>query len=103
MQSAIRARNLTFPIRGAIDNFKMPADAEYREWLEPAIASFLTGEPIARPETASFGCAIETAYYRIPGRLVPPPQRRSPPARQMLSPGKRPHRHNTSLAGDARC
>ena len=55
--------------RGAIDNFRFPADPEYREWLEPAVASFLAGEPIARAETASFGCAIETAYYRLPGQL----------------------------------
>jgi AhpC/TSA family len=55
--------------RGAIDNFKMPADPEYLPWLEPAIASFLAGQPIARPETASFGCAIETVYFQIPGQL----------------------------------
>ena len=55
--------------RGAIDNFRMPIDPEYRAWLDPAIESFLKGEPIARPETASFGCAIETAYYKLPGQL----------------------------------
>jgi hypothetical protein len=55
--------------RGAIDNFKMPADHEYQAWLEPAIASFLAGQPIARPETASFGCAIETVYFQIPSQL----------------------------------
>lgn len=55
--------------RGAIDNFRMPGDPEYVPWLEPAIASFIAGEPIARPETASFGCAIETVYYQIPGQL----------------------------------
>jgi peroxiredoxin len=59
----------TLHYRGAIDNFKMHGDPEYMAWLEPAIASFLAGEPIARPETASFGCAIETVYYRIPGQL----------------------------------
>lgn len=61
------ARELCY--RGAIDNFRMPADPEYRAWLEPAIRSFLAGEPIARPETASFGCPIETVYYRLPGQL----------------------------------
>jgi hypothetical protein len=55
--------------RGAIDNFRMPADPEYIPWLEPAIASFLDGAPVERPETASFGCAIETVYYQIPRQL----------------------------------
>jgi peroxiredoxin len=55
--------------RGAIDNFKIPADNEYVAYLEPAIDSFLAGEPIARPETASFGCAIETVYYHLPKQL----------------------------------
>jgi peroxiredoxin len=59
----------TLHYRGAIDNFRMPGDPEYTAWLEPAIASFLAGEPIARPETASFGCAIETVYYQIPRQL----------------------------------
>lgn len=61
------ARELRY--RGAVDNFRMPADPEYRAWLEPAIESFLAGQPIARPETASFGCSIDTAYYRLPGQL----------------------------------
>jgi len=52
--------------RGAVDNFKLPGDPEYVEWLEPAIAQYLSGQPIARTETASFGCAIETVYYQIP-------------------------------------
>ena len=55
--------------RGAIDNFKMPGDPEYLAYLEPALSCFLAGQPIARPETASFGCAIETVYYQIPGQL----------------------------------
>ena len=54
--------------RGAIDNFKLPA-SEYISYLEPAITSFLACDPIARPETASFGCAIETVYYRLPRHL----------------------------------
>ncbi len=59
----------TLHYRGAIDNFRMPGDPEYIAWLEPAIDSFLAGEPIARTETASFGCAIETVYYQIPKQL----------------------------------
>jgi hypothetical protein len=59
----------TLLYRGAIDNFKMPGDPDYAAYLEPAVSSFLAGEPIARPETASFGCAIETVYYQIPGQL----------------------------------
>ncbi len=55
--------------RGAVDNFKLPEDDEYLAYLEPAIASFLAGKPIARPETASFGCAIETVYYHLPSQL----------------------------------
>lgn len=55
--------------RGAIDNFRMPGDSEFQAWLEPAIASFLADEEIARPETASFGCAIETVYYQLPRQL----------------------------------
>jgi thiol-disulfide isomerase/thioredoxin len=55
--------------RGAIDNFKLPADPDYLEYLEPAIAQFLNGEPIARADTPSFGCAIETVYYQLPKQL----------------------------------
>ena len=55
--------------RGAIDNFKLPDDSEYVMYLEPAIASFLAGEPIARSETASFGCAIQSVYYILPKPL----------------------------------
>ena len=35
----------------------------------PAIRAFLGGEPVARPETASFGCAIQTVYYQLPKQL----------------------------------
>ena len=55
--------------RGAIDNFKVPGDPERLEYLEPAIAQFLSGEPIARADTPSFGCAIETVYYQLPKQL----------------------------------
>lgn len=55
--------------RGAIDNFKYPEDSDYQQYLEPAITSFLAGEPIARAETASFGCAIQSVYYILPNPL----------------------------------
>ena len=55
--------------RGAIDNFKFPEDSDYQAYLEPAIASFLAGQPIARQETASFGCAIQSVYYILPNPL----------------------------------
>ena len=55
--------------RGAIDNYKYPEDPEYQAYLEPAIQSFLEGQPIARAETASFGCAIESVYYILPKTL----------------------------------
>jgi thiol-disulfide isomerase/thioredoxin len=56
--------------RGAIDNFKYPEDAEYQPYLEPAIEAFLAGRPIARAETASFGCAVESVYYILPTPLA---------------------------------
>jgi peroxiredoxin len=55
--------------RGAIDNFKSRSDRGYVAYLEPAIDSYLAGKPIARTETASFGCAIETTYYQLPRQL----------------------------------
>lgn len=61
----------TLLYRGAIDNFKYPEDNEYDAYLEPAIASMLAGQPIARPEVPSFGCAIQSVYYTIPRPLKP--------------------------------
>jgi peroxiredoxin len=55
--------------RGAIDNFKYAEDSEYEAYLEPAIKSMLAGEPVARPDTPSFGCAIASVYYTIPRPL----------------------------------
>jgi hypothetical protein len=55
--------------RGAIDNFKASGDPERLEYLEPAIAQLLSGDPISRPDTPSFGCAIETVYYQLPKQL----------------------------------
>lgn len=60
-------RNLLY--RGAIDNFKYPEDPEFAGYLEPAIEQFLKGEPIARTETASYGCAIQSVYYIMPRAL----------------------------------
>jgi peroxiredoxin len=56
--------------RGAVDNFKYPDDSEYEAYLEPALASLAEGRAVGRPETASFGCAIETVYYVIPKPLT---------------------------------
>jgi hypothetical protein len=52
--------------RGAIDNFKYPHDPEYQGYLEPAIEGYLSDRPIEKPETASFGCAVQTIYYLLP-------------------------------------
>lgn len=51
--------------RGAIDNFKYPADPEYAAYLEPAIEAMLAGRPVERPDTPSYGCAIQSVYYTI--------------------------------------
>lgn len=55
--------------RGAIDNYKYPGDIEYAAYLEPAISQFLSGKPISRAETSSFGCAIDSVYYKFPKAL----------------------------------
>jgi peroxiredoxin len=60
-------RNLLY--RGAIDNFKYAEDPEFVAYLEPAIEQFLKGDPIARTETASYGCAIQSVYYILPRAL----------------------------------
>lgn len=52
--------------RGAIDNFKLPDDPEHRPYLEEAIADFAAGREIARQETSSFGCPVQSVYYDIP-------------------------------------
>lgn len=59
-------QNRTVRYRGAIDNFKYADDPEYEPYLEHAIASYLAGEPIARVETSSFGCAVRSVYYDLP-------------------------------------
>jgi peroxiredoxin len=56
--------------RGAIDNFKLPEDPEHRAYLDPAIEAFLSGRAIARQETASFGCAVDSVYYHLPKPLA---------------------------------
>jgi hypothetical protein len=55
--------------RGAIDNYKYGTDPEYIAYLEPALEQFLKGQPIERPETASYGCAIKSIYYTLPKAL----------------------------------
>jgi peroxiredoxin len=55
--------------RGAIDNFKYPDDPEFQAYLGPAVEAFLGGKPVARQETASFGCAIQSVYYILPKPL----------------------------------
>lgn len=59
----------TLLYRGAVDNFKYPEDPDYQAYLEPAIEAFLAGRSIARRETASFGCAIQSVYYILPKPL----------------------------------
>jgi peroxiredoxin len=51
--------------RGAIDNFQFAWDPDYVAYLEPAISDLLAGRPIAQPDTASFGCAIQSVYYQL--------------------------------------
>jgi hypothetical protein len=55
--------------RGAIDNYKYPDAPDYIGYLEPAIAEFLSGQPISRADTPSFGCAIRSVYYTLPKSL----------------------------------
>jgi len=52
--------------RGAIDNYKFAGDPEYVAYLEPAIDQFLSGSAVARQETSSYGCAIQSVYYVLP-------------------------------------
>lgn len=55
--------------RGAIDNYKYSDDPDRMDYLEPAIEQFMRGVPLTRPETASFGCAIQSVYYILPKAL----------------------------------
>ena len=59
------AGDMSLQYRGAIDNFQFPGDPDYIEYLEPAISDLLAGRPIAQPDTASFGCAIQSVYYQL--------------------------------------
>ena len=59
------AADMRLQYRGAIDNFQFPGDPDYLAYLEPAIADLLAGRPIAQPDTASFGCAIQSVYYQL--------------------------------------
>ena len=44
-------------------------DPEYVAYLEPAIADFYAGRPVARKEAPGFGCAIQSVYYILPRHL----------------------------------
>jgi peroxiredoxin len=55
--------------RGAIDNYRYPQDPDYVAYLQPAIAEFVAGRPVLRTESASFGCAIQSIYYKLPRAL----------------------------------
>jgi len=59
------AADMRLQYRGAIDNFQFPGDPDYVAYLEPAISDLLAGRPISQPETASFGCAIQSVYYQL--------------------------------------
>ena len=61
--------HMTLLYRGAIDNFQFSGDEDYAAYLEPAISDFLAGRPVQQPETASFGCAIQSVYYIMPKSL----------------------------------
>ena len=50
--------------RGAVDNFKYPRDADYEAYLDAAIEDLLAGRGVRRAETPSFGCPVESVYYR---------------------------------------
>ena len=52
--------------RGAIDNYKYSRDPDYTAYLELAITEFLAGKRLSRTEVASFGCAVESVYYKLP-------------------------------------
>ncbi|MEO7650480.1 MAG: redoxin domain-containing protein [Bryobacteraceae bacterium] len=59
------AAGLSLQYRGAIDNFQFSGDPDYVAYLEPAISDLLAGRPVAQPDTASFGCAIQSVYYQL--------------------------------------
>ena len=61
----LTAGDMSLQYRGAIDNFQFPGDPDYTAYLEPAISDLLAGRPIAQPDTASFGCAIQSIYYQL--------------------------------------
>jgi len=61
--------NRALQYRGAVDNYKYSDDPEYIPYLEPAIEQFLGNQPIEKPETPSYGCAIQSVYYTLPKAL----------------------------------
>jgi thiol-disulfide isomerase/thioredoxin len=55
--------------RGAVDNYKYSDDPEFVAYLEPALDQFLSGKPVEKQETPSYGCAIQSVYYTLPKAL----------------------------------
>ncbi len=52
--------------RGAIDNFTYPEDPQHLPYLETALGEHLAGRPLSRAESPSFGCPVESVYYKMP-------------------------------------
>ncbi len=50
--------------RGAIDNFTYPEDPAHAPYLETALDEHLAGRPVSRAESPSFGCPVESVYYK---------------------------------------
>ena len=50
--------------RGAIDNFTYPDDPAHAPYLETALGEHLAGRPLSRADSPSFGCPVESVYYR---------------------------------------
>ena len=51
--------------QGAIDNFTYPEDPRHSPYLETALAEYLAGRPLSRAESPSFGCPVESVYYKM--------------------------------------
>lgn len=52
--------------QGAIDNFTYPEDPRHAPYLEAALSEHLAGRPVSRAESPSFGCPVESVYYKMP-------------------------------------
>ena len=49
---------------GAIDNFTYAEDPAHAPYLETALGEHLAGRPVSRADSPSFGCPVESIYYR---------------------------------------